>query len=181
MYKETLCRLFSFKMMSLCSSGRTFCTSNFLMNCCLRHIWTMMLPENPHNIAQEKFLCNIVWILLRQYCTRKTPCKVCWKGSSQHCTQKIQVVWTISGLFRGDFYFGLVSYRIIIGCYKCSINIVQVQPKFLKKNPGPTLKKKTRLYRMVCLKVCLIKLLPGCASSRYTIQRFTIQRWTLHA
>ena len=46
----------------------------------------------------------------------------------------------------GDFYFGLVNFLKITGCCKYRTNIAQISPTLHKKNPGPTLNKKKRLY-----------------------------------
>ena len=58
--------------------------------------------------------------------------------------KKPNVIW-IASLF-GNFHFELVDFLITTSCCKSCANFAQIFPTLQKKIPGPTLKKKTKLY-----------------------------------
>ena len=87
------CRLFSCKNLFL-GCGPTG-TSNFLVQCCLRRIWTTLSIQysyaiqphlNRHNIVQVLLLrCRLI---VGQYCISKTLVQFWPSNSRQHCTEK---------------------------------------------------------------------------------------------
>ena len=80
----------------------------FLYHCSLNTFGTTlhrsksyaMLWESTDNIPQEKILCNVVLILLGQYCTGKT-CNIVWEAPDNIVQEKIlcNVFWTPPGHF----------------------------------------------------------------------------------
>ena len=104
----------------------------------------MLSQYSWDNIAQEKLLFSVVLILLGQLelktlsITQETPSK------TVHEKGQCIVVWTAS-LF-GNLYFGPVNFLIKTGCCKCCANLAQISTILSKKNPGPTLNEKARLY-----------------------------------
>ena len=61
--------------------------------------------------------------------------------------RKPSAVWATL-LFCAIFILDWLIFLIITCCCKCRFNIAKISPTLHKKNPGPTLNKKTRLYRI---------------------------------
>ena len=120
------------------------------MQCCPR--------GSPDNIAHGKILFNVVVILLRQHCTGKNVVQCCPRDCRQHCTEINPMQCHLSNIWSlfGNFYFGPVNFLMITCCYKWRANIAQISSTLHKKNPGPKLNKKTKLYSTIISNKLLI-------------------------
>ena len=136
-----------------CPRGsRQHCEGKILFNVVLillgqywsgKNLVQMLSKRLQTTLHMKKILFNNVVILLGQHCTDKNPVQCCPRDSRQNCTGKNLVQCRLNN---GNFYFEPVNFLIITGCCKCRNNIAQIFPTLHKKNPGPTLNKKTRLY-----------------------------------
>ena len=67
----------------------------------------MLSGKLQTTLHMKKILCNVIPILLGQYCTKQTLCNVVFEASENIAREKI--------LFSS--YFGLISFLTMTSCY----------------------------------------------------------------